>query len=68
MGQLTNYDVWINISCLNCGFTFLFYARRIDLPYPMITVSVLSRATLVITITAGVVQAKILYITNAFLL
>ena len=37
-------------------------------PYPMITVCVLSRVTLVITITAGVIQAKRLYFTKAFLL
>ncbi len=34
----------------------------------MLTVSVLSRVTLVITITAGVVQAKILYFMSAFVL
>ena len=38
------------------------------LPYPILTVSVLSRVTLVITITMGVVQAKMLYFISVFVL
>jgi len=37
-------------------------------PYPTNTASVLSRTTLVVTTTTGVIQAKILYFTSAALL
>ena len=59
-----NYDFWLrSFNMSPHKFQFIFNS-----PYPMMTVFVLSRATLVITITAGVIQAKILYFTSAFLL